>query len=412
MTTLNQVSMNQLQKEVTINENFEALSPVGIFANRGNHNGLTFNYYGGNYQKADGTQGTIADGSIALSDGSTNYVYFDLTTELVAKNTTGFTTGNFPIATVITASGVITSITNKRVFALYAVGTPTNLTYTLPTASPTVKGGVKIDGTTITIDANGVISSTASGGGSVSYVNDISKLKAYAKFYLGSNTAVTMGTYTGSTLTAHTQASANEINTKWGALNKAFIKTTATLNSAVNYYGSNQTVALNKFSKSRGAIKINFGFLSANAYNNSFGYVGVNDANQGLTSIGNSTDFTSIGLYCFGIGWRSGDANLQIVYKNASNVLSFIDLGASFGSPNSRTGNFGYELTIEKNTDASNVFDIYVTDIDSGTKSTVNTITVNASGIDYTASPIVYIKTLEAVQKSLLISDIHVYNWV
>jgi len=38
--------------------------------------------------------------------------------------------------------------------------------YTLPTASTTVLGGVKIDGTTITIDGNGVISANTGGGGS------------------------------------------------------------------------------------------------------------------------------------------------------------------------------------------------------------------------------------------------------
>ena len=37
--------------------------------------------------------------------------------------------------------------------------------YTLPTASPTVLGGVKVDGTTITIASDGTISSTASSGG-------------------------------------------------------------------------------------------------------------------------------------------------------------------------------------------------------------------------------------------------------
>ena len=36
--------------------------------------------------------------------------------------------------------------------------------YTLPTASTSTKGGVKVDGTTITIDGNGVISSTGGGG--------------------------------------------------------------------------------------------------------------------------------------------------------------------------------------------------------------------------------------------------------
>ena len=39
--------------------------------------------------------------------------------------------------------------------------------YTLPTASTTTKGGVKIDGTTITIDSNGVISAVGGGSGGI-----------------------------------------------------------------------------------------------------------------------------------------------------------------------------------------------------------------------------------------------------
>ena len=38
-------------------------------------------------------------------------------------------------------------------------------TYQLPTASTTVLGGVKVDGSTVTIDTNGVISSAGGGGG-------------------------------------------------------------------------------------------------------------------------------------------------------------------------------------------------------------------------------------------------------
>jgi len=47
--------------------------------------------------------------------------------------------------------------------------------YTLPAASTSILGGVKVDGSTITIDNNGIISSTSSGGG-VSYTagNNIS----------------------------------------------------------------------------------------------------------------------------------------------------------------------------------------------------------------------------------------------
>ena len=43
-------------------------------------------------------------------------------------------------------------------------------TYELPTASTSTLGGVKIDGTTVTIDGNGVISATASGGSSVTWI--------------------------------------------------------------------------------------------------------------------------------------------------------------------------------------------------------------------------------------------------
>ena len=53
-------------------------------------------------------------------------------------------------------------------------------TYTLPTASTTELGGVKIDGTTITIDANGVISATGGGGAD--------GLSAYASAQLGGYT--------------------------------------------------------------------------------------------------------------------------------------------------------------------------------------------------------------------------------
>ena len=43
--------------------------------------------------------------------------------------------------------------------------------YVLPTASTSVLGGVKVDGTTIVIDGSGVISATASGSGTVTSVN-------------------------------------------------------------------------------------------------------------------------------------------------------------------------------------------------------------------------------------------------
>lgn len=157
MTVLNQIYQNQLQKEVTINENFSATSIAGIFADRGNHNGLNFNYYGGRYQKQDGTQGTIANGSIALTDNATNYVYFNLQDEIIQVSTTSIPLNCFPIAKLTTSSGVITAIEDLRVIALYANGTPTNLSYTLPIATTTSLGGIKVDGLTCYTDVNGVL---------------------------------------------------------------------------------------------------------------------------------------------------------------------------------------------------------------------------------------------------------------
>ena len=46
--------------------------------------------------------------------------------------------------------------------------------YTLPTASTTTLGGVKVDGTSITIDGNGVISSAGGSGGFIAVITRIS----------------------------------------------------------------------------------------------------------------------------------------------------------------------------------------------------------------------------------------------
>ncbi len=158
MTTLQQVYMNQLQKEVTINENFYAVAVAGTFANRGNHQGLDFNYYGGRYQKADGSQASLPDGILTLDDNHNCYVYFDLVNEVMAFSISNVPNGCFPIALVTTSGGKITAIEDIRVMPLYAVGTPSNLIYVLPIATDTTLGGVIVDEQTLTIDVNGVLS--------------------------------------------------------------------------------------------------------------------------------------------------------------------------------------------------------------------------------------------------------------
>ena len=51
--------------------------------------------------------------TVALTDATTNYVEID-TAGVATANTTGFTTGKLAVATVVTAAGAITTITDKR----------------------------------------------------------------------------------------------------------------------------------------------------------------------------------------------------------------------------------------------------------------------------------------------------------
>jgi len=69
--------------------------------------------------------------------------------------TWSFITGKPAFATVAT-SGSYVDLTNKPIIPS---------AYTLPTATTTVLGGVKVDGTSITINGSGIISSTGGGGG-------------------------------------------------------------------------------------------------------------------------------------------------------------------------------------------------------------------------------------------------------
>ena len=101
------------------------------------------------------------DNSDEITEGTTN-LYF---TDARARNAVSVTgdlaydaaTGVFSYTAPAGFSGSYNDLTDKPTI-------PT--AYTLPTASTTVLGGVKVDGTTITINASGVISAVG-GGGSV-----------------------------------------------------------------------------------------------------------------------------------------------------------------------------------------------------------------------------------------------------
>lgn len=115
-TNLDMLVQSQSSKEVTANALFDAGSPATIFGRRQSTcSGLTWGYYGGR-MLVDGVLTTIANGTVALTASTTNYVEANRS-GTVSKNTTGFTAGSIPLYTVVTGSASVTSYTDERVWA-------------------------------------------------------------------------------------------------------------------------------------------------------------------------------------------------------------------------------------------------------------------------------------------------------
>lgn len=73
---------------------------------------LNYGYYGG-VVVSGGAFTTIADGTVAMTSSSTNYVE-RTAAGAVSANTSGFTAGRLPMAIVVTDGSKITSITDRR----------------------------------------------------------------------------------------------------------------------------------------------------------------------------------------------------------------------------------------------------------------------------------------------------------
>lgn len=115
-TNLDVLSASQAQKEVTANAVFDAASPATLFGRRASTTtALTWGYYGGKVL-IGGTVTSIANGTVALTASTTNYVEAN-NAGTVSKNTTGFTAGSIPLYTVVTGTSTITSYTDHRVQA-------------------------------------------------------------------------------------------------------------------------------------------------------------------------------------------------------------------------------------------------------------------------------------------------------
>lgn len=115
-TNLPTMSSGQASKEVTFNELLDAASAGTAFGrNASTTTGLTWGYLGG-VVMVDGVPTRIANGTVALTASSTNYVEVDRS-GTVSKNTTAFTAGRTPLYSVVTGASTISSYSDLRLLA-------------------------------------------------------------------------------------------------------------------------------------------------------------------------------------------------------------------------------------------------------------------------------------------------------
>lgn len=94
--------------------------------------GLTWGYYGGTYWSGSAWAQT-ADGTVALTASSTNYVE-RTALGVVSANTSGFSVGSYPMAKVITGTASILSWTDWRFPSLGPLSSPGAIGGTTPAA--------------------------------------------------------------------------------------------------------------------------------------------------------------------------------------------------------------------------------------------------------------------------------------
>lgn len=120
---LAQLEDDQLNPEVIFNENFSAIAGAEVYGkNAATTSGLNYGYYGGQYGAF-----AIVDGTVALSNGATNYVVVLRSTGAVSASTSTTNWNNTAlyarVGIGVCAGGVMTSWTPYR-FGLYGTHGP------------------------------------------------------------------------------------------------------------------------------------------------------------------------------------------------------------------------------------------------------------------------------------------------
>jgi hypothetical protein len=147
----------------------EALTLADFAEDPDNHSGLDFAYKAGKV-RYDNVVNIVIAGTVILADDDTNYIEVLPSDGTVSANVVGFTTGSIPLFEVVTVSGAIDTVADKRAFI--TSGGQSILTtkgdLLVHTGSALARLGVGTNGQVLIADSgqtNGMRWGTGGGGG-------------------------------------------------------------------------------------------------------------------------------------------------------------------------------------------------------------------------------------------------------
>lgn len=113
-TPLGTIAISQVNQTSKANALFDACSLGAIYGKKGETTtGLNFGFHGGKIS-VNGVVTTVADGTVALSASTTNYVEANPATGAVTKSTAGYTAGYWRIGRAVTGTASITTWYDDR----------------------------------------------------------------------------------------------------------------------------------------------------------------------------------------------------------------------------------------------------------------------------------------------------------
>jgi hypothetical protein len=354
-TNLDTIATAQSQKEVTANALFNAASPATAFGVRPDTtSGLTFGYYGGTIVNSSGAYTQIANGTVALTASTTNYVEVSID-GVVSKNTSGFTAGSTRLYTVVTGASSITSYTDWRTAQIGGAGAGATILNLSPSSiTPPATGGALPRGLAASIGRRRVWWAQADMANGSMHVHAI--------------TASATGTASNPGIASHTSA--------YNAGARFRLTSSAAINNRGGIIFQNNQILRGNVAGAGGFILEGiFGWNAANA--DSVFAVGV----YGTNALPGNTDPSALTNFA-GFALDSADAQFQFMHNDASGTCTKVSLGADFPRPTVNVSHYFWQIYCDANGSSLGYYLLNLADTTKVASSSVNTnLPVNTTAL-------------------------------